>query len=87
MPPFPGIRRANPTLNPVVDKLMADHRVVAAILDRIERAGIALDAVPGARADLVDALTLLSDHLLTHLEYEEENLTPTLSRLTEWPFS
>jgi len=82
---FPGIRRVNPALSPVIDKLIADHRVVASLLDQIERAATALEIVPEARGDLAAGLSSLSDHLLAHLDYEEENLVPTLSRLSEWP--
>ena len=39
---FPALRRANPGLGPVVDKLMADHRQVSSLLDEIEAGANAL---------------------------------------------
>jgi hypothetical protein len=82
---FPGIRRANPTLNSVVETLIADHRRVAVLLDRVERTSTALDVVPAARRELVEALEELANHLLKHLDFEEQQLIPTLSRLRQWP--
>jgi hypothetical protein len=35
---FPGLRRVNPTLCPVIDKLEADHAVVSRYLDEVEAA-------------------------------------------------
>ena len=35
---FPGLRRANPALNPVVDRLEADHLAVSGLLDDVEAA-------------------------------------------------
>jgi hypothetical protein len=83
---FPALRRSNPALGPVVDKLEADHVVVARDLERIEAAAGELVTGTGeARARLVDALNALADHLLAHLEYEEEQISPTLRTWTGWP--
>jgi hypothetical protein len=35
---FPGLRRANPALNPVVDKLEADHLSISGLLDEVGEA-------------------------------------------------
>ena len=83
---FPGLRRLNPALRPVIDKLESDHVVVAGHLDKVEAAARRIADEEGARADLAAALRGLADHLLTHLDYEEANLNPTLRRLTSWPF-
>ena len=82
---FPGLRRANPALHPVIDKLEADHRVVSGCLDEVEAAAARIDKDEAARGVLVAALRRLAEHLLAHLDYEEANLTPTLRRLTAWP--
>lgn len=83
---FPELRAANPALETVIDKLMADHVVVSQYLDQVEAAANRLieDEAAGRR-ELVTALSGLGEHLLTHLDYEEANLTPTLRRLTAWP--
>ena len=83
---FPGLRRANPALCSVIDKLEADHVVVAGYLDAVEAAAGRIRTDDSARPVLAQALQNLSQHLLTHLDYEEANLNPTLRRLTGWPF-
>lgn len=85
---FPALRRSDPSLEPVVDRLEADHRRVSDILDEVEAAVGALvkDDVPSGRSRLVDALNLLSEHLLVHLDYEEQSIAPTLRTWRSWPF-
>jgi iron-sulfur cluster repair protein YtfE (RIC family) len=82
---FPGLRRLNPALRPVIDKLEADHVAIAQHLDNVESAARRIGNEEAARVELAEALVGLSDHLLTHLSYEEENLNPTLRRLQAWP--
>lgn len=83
---FPGLRRLNPVLRPVIDKLEADHLAIARYLDSVEAAAKLIATDDAARSELADALNALSEHLIVHLDYEEENLNPTLRRLTGWPF-
>ena len=84
---FPALREANPALNPVVDKLEADHARVSDLLDEVEAASQALGEAgdPAARGHLVTALRTLSDDLLAHLQYEEEQISGTLATWTRWP--
>lgn len=82
---FPGLRRVNPALCPVIDTLEADHRIVSGLLDKVEDAANLLLKEESARETLADALRELARHLLTHLDFEEENLSPTLRRLRSWP--
>lgn len=84
---FPELRRTNPALGSVVDKLEDDHRVVGDYLDEIEAAVGDLgraDTAPGRRR-IVDGLEGLSGHLLTHLAFEEVEISPTLLRWERWP--
>jgi hypothetical protein len=84
---FPGLRRSDPKLSPVVDKLEADHRTVSDQLDEVEAAADALvveDALD-ARARVVTALGDLSAGLLAHLTYEEEAIGPTILEWDGWP--
>src|SRR6266851_1298905 len=71
---FPELRRADPALDPVVDKLEADHARVSGLLDDVEAAAGELSAAedPAARQRLTAALHVLSEDLLAHLQYEEE---------------
>lgn len=85
---FPGLRRANPALGPVVDKLEADHAGVAGLLEEVEEAAQALAGREdsAARERLTKALQNLSADLLAHLQYEEEHISDTLRTWTHWPF-
>ena len=77
---FPALLHSNPGLSPVIDKLTADHRAIAVYLDEIaESIGeLQWDETPSSRQRLAAALDSLSEHLLEHLDYEEEALSPTL---------
>lgn len=84
---FPELRRTNPALAPVVDKLEADHRLVSDILDEIEAAADALaahDTIPG-RERVVAGLDRLREHLLAHLAFEEHEIAPTMLTWERWP--
>lgn len=89
---FPGLRRVNPALNPVVDQLEADHLAVSGLLDEVDAAARELGHTepgntedPAVRERLVLALKSLSADLLAHLQYEEENISDTLRTLSGWP--
>ncbi len=84
---FPGLRRVNPALNPVVDQLEADHLRISGQLTEVEAAAGALGEAddPAARAHLIQALQRLSDDLLAHLAYEEAEISGTLRTLSSWP--
>jgi hypothetical protein len=85
---FPALRRANPALNPVVDKLEADHASVSDLLGEVETAARELSDAedPAARSRLIDALHKLSADLLAHLQYEEDHISDTLRTWSDWPF-
>jgi hypothetical protein len=79
---FPELRRVNPALGPVVDRLQEDHRRVAGLLEDVESAAAALEGedTPEIRAAVAEALEALASHLLAHLELEEESVAETLRR-------
>jgi iron-sulfur cluster repair protein YtfE (RIC family) len=82
---FPELRDTNPAINPVIDRLEAEHRRVSEQLNAVEAAAKALsddDGEPARRA-VADALRTLGDSLLAHLDYEERNLEPTVLRLRD----
>jgi hypothetical protein len=84
---FPAVRRSAPHLGTVVDRLEADHRLVSDLLDAVEAAAGQLDGPDpaGAGTRLVDALDVLSRHLLEHLDVEERVLEPVLLGWGQWP--
>lgn len=85
---FPELRRTNPALGPIVDKLEADHRLVADYLDDIEAAvkELGKSDTSHTRQRIVDGLEGLSEHLLAHLAFEEIEISPTLRQWTQWPY-
>jgi glycerol-3-phosphate dehydrogenase len=80
---FPSLRAVNPALNPVVDKLEDDHRRVSDLLDAVEEGADILTKIDSdaVRRSIGDTLTVLSERLLDHLDYEELNAGPTLRRM------
>jgi alkanesulfonate monooxygenase SsuD/methylene tetrahydromethanopterin reductase-like flavin-dependent oxidoreductase (luciferase family) len=79
---FPHIQRSDPELAPVIERLGEEHETIADLLERVDRALVALvssreDGVAGVDA----ALGLLSDALLSHFSYEERELVEPLARL------
>jgi alkanesulfonate monooxygenase SsuD/methylene tetrahydromethanopterin reductase-like flavin-dependent oxidoreductase (luciferase family) len=81
---FPNLRRRDPRLGPVIDRLQAEHRVIHDVLDGVDRALVAFVAAGGgtaALAGLRDAADLLSDTLRSHLAYEERELVEPIARL------
>ncbi|GGK70404.1 LLM class flavin-dependent oxidoreductase [Ornithinimicrobium pekingense] len=84
---FPHLRRAEPTVGPVLDRLEEEHEVIADVLDRLDRALVALAAQDaygqagrGALDELAHSVDLLTDTLLSHLSYEERELSGPLAR-------
>jgi alkanesulfonate monooxygenase SsuD/methylene tetrahydromethanopterin reductase-like flavin-dependent oxidoreductase (luciferase family) len=84
---FPHLRRSEAGLGPVLDRLEEEHHVISDVLERLDRALVALVAGDGsgkAGADALDALQhevdLLTDTLLSHLAYEERELIGPLAR-------
>jgi iron-sulfur cluster repair protein YtfE (RIC family) len=84
---FPALRRSNPALEPVVDRLEADHRKVSDLLDEVETAARTLAAsdTDAARNRLVSGLENLGSHLLEHLAFEEKAIAPTVLEWEGWP--
>ena len=84
---FPELRRSNPALGPVVDKLQADGTFPpCSRTSRRPPASSATTIAPAARGRLVAALGQLSTDLLAHLAYEEESIGGTLRTWTTWPY-
>jgi iron-sulfur cluster repair protein YtfE (RIC family) len=78
---FPHIRRHDPQLVPVLDRLEAEHETIAELLERVDQALVGLvtpggDGIVGVNA----AIDLLTDALLSHFSYEERELIEPLAR-------
>lgn len=84
---FPHLRRSEPGLGPVLDRLEAEHDVIHDVLEQFDRALVHLVAADGtgtsgeqALDDVQHAIDLLTDTLLSHLAYEERELIGPLAR-------
>ncbi|WP_299518902.1 LLM class flavin-dependent oxidoreductase [uncultured Serinicoccus sp.] len=84
---FPHLRRVEPGLGAVLDRLEEEHVVIHDVLEQFDRALVRLVAEDGSgRAGeevlegVQSSLDLLTDTLLSHLAYEERELVGPLSR-------
>ncbi|MEP6562890.1 MAG: LLM class flavin-dependent oxidoreductase [Nakamurella sp.] len=83
---FPNLAGVAPALQPVLDRLEAEHHVIAAVLDRFDRALVDLvreddvSAVPSraGTAEIGELAGELGNILLSHLAYEEDELAQGL---------
>lgn len=79
---FPQLRRADGGLGPVLDRLVAEHEVIAGMVERVDTALVSMVAsADGGTSPLRQALDRLTDALLSHLAYEERELVDPLTRL------
>jgi hypothetical protein len=80
---FPGLVAREPAITAVAERLSAEHEVIHDVLVELDGALVALvdggSDVPAVR----EQVQRLSDLLLPHLAYEEEQLLPVIGRLTE----
>lgn len=78
---FPHLRRSEPALGPVIDRLTEEHEVISEVLESVDRCLVALvDGRDGSRDQLEHAVDLLTDSLLSHLAWEEKVLLRPLAR-------
>jgi Luciferase-like monooxygenase/Hemerythrin HHE cation binding domain len=79
---FPHLRNADTDLAPVIDRLEQEHEVIADLLERVDRAMLALVTdEDGGMAKAQAVMDLFTDALLSHLSYEERELVEPLARL------
>jgi alkanesulfonate monooxygenase SsuD/methylene tetrahydromethanopterin reductase-like flavin-dependent oxidoreductase (luciferase family) len=78
---FPHLRRADPRLAPVIDRLEQEHVAIHGVLEQVDRALVAFVSGPDGDKQLREAANLLTDTLLSHLAYEERELVEPLARL------
>ncbi|MFY1634746.1 LLM class flavin-dependent oxidoreductase [Solwaraspora sp. WMMB335] len=79
---LPQLRRADPGLAPVIDRLSEEHHVIHDVLERVDRALVALVSEPDRIGEVQAAVDLLTDALLSHLSYEERELVEPLARFS-----
>ena len=66
----------------MIDRLEEEHETIADVLERVDRALVALVAAAATTASPAcgRAVDLLTDTLLSHLAYEERELVEPLAR-------
>jgi alkanesulfonate monooxygenase SsuD/methylene tetrahydromethanopterin reductase-like flavin-dependent oxidoreductase (luciferase family) len=77
---FPHLRGADPALAPVIDRLAQEHLVIHDVVMGIDRALVQHMNEPGDFDPLREALDVLTDALLSHLSYEEQQLVEPIAR-------
>jgi alkanesulfonate monooxygenase SsuD/methylene tetrahydromethanopterin reductase-like flavin-dependent oxidoreductase (luciferase family)/hemerythrin-like domain-containing protein len=82
---FPHLRRSDPGLAPVVDRLQQEHEIIHEVVEGVDRALVDLVRTDGDFTALQKAADLLSDALLSHLAYEEQQLVEPLARFGFYP--
>jgi alkanesulfonate monooxygenase SsuD/methylene tetrahydromethanopterin reductase-like flavin-dependent oxidoreductase (luciferase family)/hemerythrin-like domain-containing protein len=79
---FVNIGDADPTLQPVLDRLGEEHQVIHDILTRLDVLLLGL-ADAGTRAsELAGEVRVLQAALISHLDYEEDELLEPIGRLS-----
>ncbi|TQM57278.1 LLM class flavin-dependent oxidoreductase [Humibacillus xanthopallidus] len=84
---FPHLRRRQPSLTHVIDRLEQEHHVIADVLEQVDEALVGMVGSDGygtagreALDELQRAVDLLTDTLLSHLAYEERELVHPLAQ-------
>jgi len=77
---FPHLRRSEPALAPVLDRLEQEHDVIHGVLEHVDRALVSLVAGESDTSSLQGVVDLLTDTLLSHLAYEERELIAPLAQ-------
>jgi hypothetical protein len=77
---FRDLRDDDASLGPVLDRLSAEHEVIAEVLDRLDRALVEMVTDPGSVDRVREQAAALGESLLSHLAYEEEQLLDPIGR-------
>ena len=78
---FPHLTRREPQLKPVIDRLTEEHLVIHDAIQEVDRALIEHMTRPQNHDAIQSAIDYLTDALLSHLAYEEQELVEPLARL------
>ena len=81
---FTALRKIDPDIEPILDRLETEHRRVATLLEHIENQAERLDADERVRSRVAAGLDDLGDLLLEHLDFEEDQLERPMARMQGW---
>ena len=82
---FPHLAHSDPTLEPVIDRLVDEHLVIHDAIDEVDRALVGHINHPEDYEPIQVAIDRLTDALLSHLSYEEHEIVEPLARLGFYP--
>jgi hemerythrin-like domain-containing protein len=82
---FPHLAHSDPTLEPVIDRLVDEHLVIHDAIDEVDRALVGHINHPEDYEPIQVAIDRLTDALLSHLSYEEHQIVEPLARLGFYP--
>ena len=82
---FPHLTRREPQLKPVIDRLTEEHLVIHDAIQEVDGALTEHMTRPENHDAIQSAIDYLTDALLSHLAYEEQELVEPLARLGVWP--
>ncbi|MEO7746445.1 MAG: hemerythrin domain-containing protein [Actinomycetota bacterium] len=82
---FPHLRRAQPDLADVLDRLHGEHQAIHEVLREVDAALVHLVTSDGDYGPIVAAVDLLTDTLQSHFAYEERELIAPLDRHGMFP--
>jgi len=74
-----------PQLKPVIDRLTQEHLVIHEAIQEVDRALVQHMTGPENHDVIQGAIDYLTDALLSHLSYEEQELVEPLARLGFYP--
>jgi hypothetical protein len=77
---FPHLRSSEPGLEPVIDRLTDEHKIIHEVLNDLDRALVDHLLNPAGFSGIQQAADILTDTLLSHLAYEEAQIVEPLAR-------
>jgi iron-sulfur cluster repair protein YtfE (RIC family) len=77
---FPYLRAMEAGLEPVIDRLADEHKIIHQVLNDVDQALVDHLRNPADFTGLQQAVDVLTDALLSHLAYEEGQLVEPLAR-------
>ena len=82
---FPHLAQSDPTLEPVIERLVDEHLVIHDAIQEVDRALVDHINHPDDYEPIQAAIDFLTDALLSHLSYEEHEIVEPLARLGFYP--
>ena len=78
---FADLRSRDEGLAPVIERLSEEHEVIAGVLTKLDQALVAMVEDPEQLGVVASEVERLGDVLLSHLDYEEEELLGPIAAL------